>query len=457
MSSSASTRRMTQASKGMLKSKRYLLVSTAVISLCVGISQASAKSLGEAVRDSLNYHPALQEQGSRAKASTFGIDEARSGYLPTLDLAGDGGFQVTQNPSSRARGRGTVELPPRQVSVTARQLLFDGFGTPGRITQATAASKSARYQYVSSGEIIGMRAVQAYLDVLRYTMFVNFAEGNVKEHRELVTQIRRRTAGPSTAVDATQAESRLALAVANLEARRGDLEGAKVRYLETIGELPVEVEQPLTAAQVELPEVSSAVQVALQNSPAVQASTKDIEAAEGAITVAKSPFYPRFDVEAGASHGEDLSGVEGVNREVHVRLLARYNLINGGGDLARTRRSQEELNAAKLADAEARRAVRENVRVALEELRAARSRLEPLARHRQTIGEVLEAYRSQFEIGRRTLLDVLDVVNEKYNSHVSYYDEEIRLLLAHYQAQAASGRLLAEFGLAVPEQTAKTN
>lgn len=437
------------------RSLRIALLASAAWSAIGG--PASAKSLQEAVRDSLNFHPALHEQGARARATVHGISEARSGYLPTLDLNGDAGFQVSNNPSTRGRasaGRGssTAELAPRQASLIGRQLIFDGFGTPSRIDQATAVAGSARHQYVASGEIIGLRAVQAYLDVLRFSMFVQFAEENVAEHKDLVTQIRRRASGPSTAIDATQADSRLALAVANLEARRGDLEDAKVRYLETIGELPVEVEQPLRVEQVELPDIADAVQVALSNSPAVQSTSKQIEAAQSATKVAQSPFWPRFDLEVGGSTGEDLGGVRNSNQEAHARVLLRYNLVNGGGDLARTRRAEEELNAARLADAESRRVVRENVRLAIEDVRSARARLEPLSRHRQTIAEVLAAYRSQFEIGRRTLLDVLDVVNEKYNSRVSFYDEEIRLLLAHYQLLAASGRLLSTFDLAVPEQ-----
>lgn len=412
---------------------------------------AVAGTLREAVQASLYYHPQLLEAGARADAARHGIGEARAGYLPQLDLSGGVGYQWTENPSSRARGVGSTGLPARDVSLIARQLVFDGFGTPGRIDQAHAAAGSARWQFLSSGEQVALRAVQVYLDVLRHMEFVRLAEENVRDHRDIVTNIRRRALGPSAGADAVQAESRMQLAIANLETRRGDLESAKVRFLEVVGEAARDLQAPLRAEQVIVPEISGALALAEDNSPAVRASGRQVEAAEASVTVARSPFYPRFDVEVGGTASDDVSGVRGRNLEAHARLLMRYNLISGGSDLARSRRAESELSAAKLAEAEQKRAVRENVRVAIEDLRTSRARLEPLGRHRQTVSEVLESYKSQFDIGRRSLLDVLDVTNEKFNSRVNYHDEEVRLLLTYYQLLAVSGQLLANLYVKVPE------
>lgn len=434
--------------------------SAGVIALLTGLASfpADAKSLQDAVRASIDFHPTVQEAGSRAKASTFSISEARGGYLPQVNLSGDGGYQISNNPSTRGAARAansttssTVGLPARQVSAVATQLLFDGFRTPALIDVADAQAGSARWTYTSTGETIGLRAVQAYLDVLRNQEFVRYAEENVKEHRDLVNTIRLRAEGPGSGADTIQAESRLQLALANLETRRGDLEDAKARYIETVGEAPDEVGAPMQARDIAVPEIAEAVQTAVDNSPTVKATAKTVDAAKSAIKVAESPFYPRLDVEVGGTTGDDLSGVRGANSEAHGRLVMRYALLSGGSDLARTRRAEEEMNAAKLADAEARRQVRENVRLAVEDIRRARARLDPLMRHRETVGDVLVAYKAQFDTRRRTLLDVLDIVNERFNSRVNYYDEEIRLMLNYYTLLSVSGRLLSTLNLSVPE------
>ena len=62
------------------------------------------------------------------------------------------------------------------------------------------------------------------------------------------------------------------------------------------------------------------------------------------------------------------------------------------------------------------------------------------------------AYAKQFDIGKRTLLDVLDSEAEAIQSRADLVDAEADGLFAQYRILAATGQLVDTFGLAWPEQ-----
>ena len=65
----------------------------------------------------------------------------------------------------------------------------------------------------------------------------------------------------------------------------------------------------------------------------------------------------------------------------------------------------------------------------------------------------LEAYAQQFILGRRTLLDVLNVENEAFGAKASLLNEQINELLSQYRILTALGRLLDTLSVAVGEIT----
>ena len=74
-----------------------------------------------------------------------------------------------------------------------------------------------------------------------------------------------------------------------------------------------------------------------------------------------------------------------------------------------------------------------------------------LKQHIVSAAATLKAYQKQFSIGKRSLLDVLDSENERFEAGRSYANTEYDRLFAHYRIQAGMGRLLASLGVVPPE------
>ncbi|MFQ5954437.1 MAG: TolC family outer membrane protein [Kiloniellales bacterium] len=417
---------------------------------------ALAKSLVEAVETTIASFPELLRDRSLDRAAEQQIDRAFSRFLPTLDLDAASGYEYTDSPSTRGRkgaaerDAGGQQLWRSDTSAVARQLAFDGFGALNRLRLARAESRAASGLVYDTAERVGIRVVQVYLDVLRNREFVEFAEGNVTEHEVILAQIKDLAqAGLGLGSDVDQAKARLALARSGLEQRRGDLRQARARYTETVGEPPENLVRP-AEPQYRIPQdMEAAVTEAIANHPAIRVTTATYQARLKQIKTIQARFYPRLDVEASGSYNDNKDGVLGPDSDLNARLRMRYNVLKGFGDLAAKRRSREQATAALEDDNERRRQVREDVRVAYQALITARERLAFLADHAEAEERVLTGYKEQFELGRRSLLDVLDAQNELFQARLALTDGDYRLLLAHFELMFTLGNLLQNLDVSV--------
>jgi adhesin transport system outer membrane protein len=64
-----------------------------------------------------------------------------------------------------------------------------------------------------------------------------------------------------------------------------------------------------------------------------------------------------------------------------------------------------------------------------------------------------DAYRKQFDIGQRTLLDVLDSENEVFVSHSAYLNGKYTVAYAQYRILASMGKLLETLNVALPQES----
>jgi adhesin transport system outer membrane protein len=74
-------------------------------------------------------------------------------------------------------------------------------------------------------------------------------------------------------------------------------------------------------------------------------------------------------------------------------------------------------------------------------------RLEYLQVHVTATEEVLEVYLEQLAIGKRTLLDVLDIQNELFRARSGLVSAEFQLRIAEFRLLATGGQFLESLGL----------
>lgn len=424
------------------------LLATTVLATGVAF-QANAITLPEAVTKAVTEHPAVQGARDNQAAIGYNIDEAMAGYRPSISLQLGAGWERSYNSTTRNRAAalagkdGDRDLFRRESQLSLSQMLFDGFSTQASVAQQKFREASAVANVAETREIVGLRAVEAYLDVLRNQELVNLAKQNVANHKKYASQIQRRVdGGRGSQADVRQSDGRLALAEANLRAFQGDLADSIAVYESVVGEAPSELSLSQGPANALPGNIQEALDRALGNNPAVVSALEDVNAAEQAVREARSNYYPQLNAEITGGLNDNLDGVEGQNNELQAMLRLRYNLYQGGADTARENERVQRLHEARSQLEEDRRSVREAMHISWNAMQTASARLAPLNQHVLSAEQTRTAYQGQFDLGQRTLLDLLDSEIEAFNARSALINGRYTAEFAAYQVLARTGDLV---------------
>jgi outer membrane protein, adhesin transport system len=212
--------------------------------------------------------------------------------------------------------------------------------------------------------------------------------------------------------------------------------------------MPIDsVSMPPDLSQFMPASLAEAEGMARQNNPRVQEAIADLNTAREDVSAARADLGPRLNLEGRARAGHDIDGFEGKTTDLQGAFVLRWDVFNGGIKEANVR---EQLSRAD----EVHARLFERTRAAEEATRSAWSRLQNqgrLVNELETQGRIsddlLLSYREQFNIGRRSLLDVLDAQNTRYNVQAQTETARLARLYAQYRLLAASNRLIEALGV----------
>ena len=101
----------------------------------------------------------------------------------------------------------------------------------------------------------------------------------------------------------------------------------------------------------------------------------------------------------------------------------------------------------------AHREVEEQVRLAWDRKVQQRRRYGRLREQQASIGRLIESYGEQFKVGDRSLLDLLDTQNTRFNTQIAVETARSALEFAEYRVLASIGKLLTTLQIEAPEQS----
>ncbi len=443
------------------KKMRALCLSAAVSALVLtSAGQAfsgenDVKTLRDALAVGISTNPEYGVVAASRRATDEELEQGEALFLPSVDLNGDFGFEYTDDPSTRAGGDDdTEELWRKEVGVTLTQLLFDGFEARYEVQRQQARVLSSAERVRETAELVGLSIVESYLEVLRQRQLLLIARDNVEDHLNILGQIEDGIkAGRSTGADGEQAKARLASARATESATREALRVAEAQYILEVGDPAGEIEMPLIPFDTLAHDVDAETLETLAHSPTLDIFAADIEVAYAEAQGTKSTQYPQLDLQLNARTGHDLGGTEGRDTSASALVVINWNLYRGGADVARGREFVHRHQQSKESRAEAARAVESDVRQTWASMISAGERASQFAAQADANSEVVKAYKDQFNLDRRTLLDVLDSQNELFVSKSNTVNSEFLETFAVYRLMALKGRLLPTLGVEYPRES----
>lgn len=432
--------------------KRRIKKIALLISLQSMAMPVMAQSLEQAIAQTLSSNPEIRSAYNEFMSRNELIDASTGDYLPSVDLEAGIGYEDYDN---KLGTKG--EFDPRNAKISIRQLLWDGSITYNDIQRNKAETEAQRYQLLSDAQDMALTATESYLDVLRAQEILALSEANFAVHQRMYSDIKKRAdSGIGSTADLAQVAGRLARSNTNLLSAKSNLNDKNTAFIRTIGAYPEALEKPEVDINYVAISLDDAMEKARKNNPVIYVASNDIEAAQQQYEQAKGTFYPSFSIEASQEWGEELDGSRGDTDEFKAMLKMRYNLYNGGSDAAKSRRAAYQINKSKDIRDRAHRMLDEGTRLAWSAMELASDQTKFLQEHVDASARTVIAYEKQFRIGKRTLLDVLNTENELFESRKAYLNAHYSGILAKYRVLNATGLLLDEMRVDVPESWVKT-
>ncbi|MBT00350.1 MAG: agglutination protein [Oceanospirillaceae bacterium] len=425
---------------------KQTMLAAAVLAALPGWGMAA--TVQDVVADHLTDNPQVAQSLQAYFAVTEEVRQARGGYLPTVDATLGYGYEWTD----KENGVQDEELNRREARLNLNQMLFDGFATSSEVKRQKARMASAHSQVMDVAENYALEASRAYLEVLRRDQLLQLAKETLYNHVQIYDQIKRRSeSGLGTMASIQQAEGRLALAEVNVLAAENNLQDARANYLRVVGESVPDQLEPLMADQLALPaSFEEALQAANENHPVIGIAQSDVEATYAQRDAAKSRHYPRLDLEIERRWDENLDGVEGTDEDLTAMLRLRYNLYNGGADKARVAQTEYQIGEAQQIQRDSMRQIRQSLELSWNAYQILGRQIEYLQQHVNSSEQTRDSYKKQFDIGQRSLLDLLDTENEVFSAKNQLAEAQLDQQIAMLRILNGMGGLLDSYKIEVP-------
>lgn len=421
---------------------QLLLSTVCCLAIAAPATAQQAFTITDAILQAVQTNPGVGEATANRRATEGELRQSQGVTLPQVRLEASAGPEKLKrfiNPAPAGNGdwnRG------REGSIVVRQLIFDGFTSLNQIWRNAARVDAAAARVHERTELIALDAAEAYIDVARYTRLTALAQENLVAHRRIQSNVDARyRGGRSGEGDLQQAQERVSAAEAVLSEFRASLDDARAKYRKTVGIEPFNLRFP-----GRLPEMPSdkdqSLAVALQYNPTIRAAQKDVDAARYDFHSTAGAFVPNVSLEGRVTRGADSVVYDGWRDEASGKVVVSWDIFRGGQDSWKRAELAERMTEQTMRHARLQREAFE----ALDKAWAARTitadRAAALAREVEAARKVVASYAKEYELGQRTLIDLLNSQNQFFNATVSLVSTRGVTVFADYQLLAAMGQML---------------
>jgi len=413
-----------------------------------------SQSLEQAVAYALDTSPQLRTAYTQFKVKEKQVEQAESGYFPTIDATGGYGYEYTDSPSTRSEGLSsgddTKNLNRSELGLRLQQNLFTGFHTRSEVSRTSYAASAEQWRLHSTAEDLALEVSKVYIDLIKTEQLVGLSEKNLASHQEIYDQIKERTdSGFGSSADLSQISGRLSKAQSNLIAAKNNYLDSKATFYRVIDQRPDKLVIPVPDASLLPASEEQGLKIALANHPVLKSAENDINSAVAQHDSAKSAYYPKVSLDLDANYNNNVDGADGnannvggENNEVVAMVRFSYNIFSGGKDQAYAKETAYKMSEAKELNRNAHREVEQGFILSWNAFEQLNLQKKYIKMHVIASKDTQSDYGQQFKIGQRTLLDLLDTENELYQARQDFLDAEFEEITAQYRILNAMGLLV---------------
>jgi len=427
-----------------------------LLSLLVGLSCALTSTISQA-EDLLQVYdiatandPTVLKAKAQADAQKFAKDSALGELLPSLSFSM--GYSETDTDGytgSDATGyvAGSGYTNSFSRNLVLRQSVFNMSTWESlAIAEKQALQSSTRYALAQQDLIV--RIAQGYFDVLSKLDNLEFVQAEKRAiERQLEQTKQRYEVGLTAITDVHEAQAQFDRAVADEIVASNDVETAR----ETLRTITGKYHSKLDALNTETfstvkPTKKSTdfIDVAKERNLSLQITKASLEIAEDEIDRAQAGHYPTLSFEA--SYGDGLTDTNGKDMQprgdsTKVGLSLSVPLYSGGKTQAATERARANYIAASEDLEKSMRDITRSVITSYNQVVSDVATYRALEQAVVSAESALQATEAGFEVGTRTIVDVLVSTRNLYAAKKNLANLRYQYVLSSLKLKQATGTL----------------
>lgn len=392
--------------------KKTLLFCIITLSLS---SYVHATDLMDIYEQALENDTVFKNAYDTYMSSTEAVPQARSALYPQVGFSGQVGRNLQK---VIAGGLGVDQYYSNNLwQVTASQAVFN-YQAWAKVAQAKASVKAAQATFNDAAQNLILRTAKAYFDVLFAKDTLDFAEAKKRANKRQYDQASQRfQVGLDAITSVYEAKAAYDQSIATVISARNN----QVNQSENLRKLTNHVYEalsPLRDSKIPLisPEpndVNQWIDTGLKQNYKLYAAKYNLEVSKENVKALSAGNWPVFSIQSNAAQTHNaVAGssffVPSRQTQANVALAMDFPIFQGGLVQSQTRQAQYNFQGSAEQMEQTYRDVVVNSRIAFNTITDGISKVKA---DRQTIisqQNSLESTEAQFEVGTRTMVDVVN-------------------------------------------------
>lgn len=410
-------------------------------------TQVSADTLAEIYDQAKENDPTLLSAAAQRDAAFEAVTSSRATLLPQINLTA--GYNLTRGEKDRDDG---------QTNDNDVNALTAGIGFSQQLYNRTSwisldtAEKSARQQdasYAAIQQALILRVATAYFDVLRAQDNLEFVQAEkAAVGRQLEQTKQRFEVGLSAITDVHDAQAQYDSVLADEVLAQNTLtnsyEGLREITGQSHSELYVLDTDRFSATKTQAA-IDALVEEAQQKNLSLLSARIAQDVAKDNISLQSSGHLPSLTLDGGYSYTDlDKSAYDSTNgttNDFNIGLNLSVPLYTGGATTSLTKQAEFNYVAASQQLEATYRSVVKDVRAFNNNISASIGALRAYEQTVVSAKSALEATEAGFDVGTRTIVDVLDSTRRLYDANKNLSNARYDYILSVLQLRQAVGTL----------------
>ncbi len=434
-------------------SDKRIWLATIALSLLTPV--ANAEDLMDIYRLALDNDPQLRAAAAQRRSTGEFKRQAFANFLPNLT----GSANMTRGETDRSIGGFDIDIPNTDTEnyrLELRQTIYDG-ANYAQYDQSKAQVSGADADYEAAFDSLMLRSAERYFAVLTAEDALKFAIAEEKANaRQLEQAEQRYEVGLTAITDVHEARASYDRARANVIVAQNALDDSKEALSELTGSRVESIDRLKEDYPLVAPEPNDSeywVQTAVATNPALRSRQFAVTAAEEGIRRERSGHYPTVDAVLSyndftdnkfpltADLGEVITTTDLMNTQTQIQLQLQVPIYAGGATQSRVRQAVADYDRALDLMEQERRAVIRQTRNNFRAVIAGMSEVQAFGQTVVSAQSALEATEAGFEVGTRTIVDVLIAQRSLFQAQQDYSRARHDFILNHFRLRASAGTI----------------